>query len=103
MDPVIDQLFKIEQVAQRMESGVEERKEALRQEYKQKRIDFDRDSDLETKELLEQIRKDSKQQQSETNQKMLAQYQAEVERLEHLYNQRQDKIVQSILTKIIKG
>ena len=36
MDPVIDQLFKIDQIAKNMESEIDDQKEKLRQLYRNK-------------------------------------------------------------------
>lgn len=103
MNPVIDQLYKIEQRAQMRENNVDDKKENLRQSYKQKQVDFDRNHDLETKEALTKIRVESKQQQNEANQRTVAEYNAEVEKLETIYRQKQEQVVDSIYKRIIKG
>lgn len=103
MDPVIDQLFKMEQTAQNMESGLDEKKEGIRQSYQKKQQAFDQESDRETKEQLERIREESEQQQKEKNKMIYAQYKTELDQLETVYKTRQDQQVEQIFANIIKG
>lgn len=103
MDPVIDQLFKIEKQAQMRESEVDVKKEELRRTYKKKQADFDRNHAHETDNALTKIRVESKQQQDEANEKTVAEYTAQVDKLETVYRQKQEKVVDSIYKRIIKG
>lgn len=103
MDPVIDQLYKIEQIAQNMESDVDKSKEEIRQLYQRKQHEFDQKSDRETQEELEDIRNKSEEQQKEKNKLLYAKYKTELDQLETVYKKRQDQLVEQIVSNIIKG
>ncbi|BAM46658.1 hypothetical protein [Amphibacillus xylanus] len=103
MDPVIDQLFKIDQIAKNMESEIDDQKEKLRQLYRNKQQEFDQESNRQTEEQLRQIQNESKQLQEEMSKKVYEQHKAERDRLEHVYRKKQDQIVNHIFENIIKG
>ena len=103
MDPVIDQLFKIDQIAKNMGSEIDEQKEKLRQLYRNKQQEFDQESNRQTEEQLRQIQNESKQLQEEMSKKVYEQHKSERDRLEHVYRKKQDQIVNHIFENIIKG
>lgn len=103
MDPVIDQLFKIEQIAKNMKGDVDDQKEKIRLRYRTKHKEFDQKSDRETEEQLRQIRIESDQLQEERSKMVYAQYKAELDLLENVYKSKQDQIVTTIFENIIKG
>lgn len=103
MDPVIDQLYKIEQIAKNMESDIDDQKEKLRLLYREKQQAFDQENRGQTEEQLKRIKDESAQLQAEMNKLVDEQYHAERERLEHVYKRKQAEIVNYIFKNIIKG
>lgn len=103
MDPVIDQLFKIEQIAKNMKGDVDDQKEKIRLRYRTMQKEFDQKSDRETEEQLRHIRIESDQLQEERSKMVYAQYKAELDLLENVYKSKQDQIVTTIFENIIKG
>ena len=103
MDPVIDQLYKIDQIAKNMESDIDDQKEELRLLYREKQHAFDRENRRQIEEQLKKIKDESAQLQAEMNKLVDEQYHAERERLEHVYKKKQAEIVNYIFENIIKG
>lgn len=103
MDPVIDQLYKIEKVAKNMESDIDDQKEKLRLLYREKQQAFDHENRRQTEEQLKRIQDESAQLQAEMNKLVDEQYDAERERLEYVYKKKQEEIVSHIFENIIKG
>ena len=103
MDPVIDQLYKIEKVAKNMESDIDDQKEKLRLLYREKQQAFDHENRRQIEEQLKKIKDESAQLQAEMNKLVDEQYDAERERLEHVYKRKQEEIVSHIFENIIKG
>lgn len=103
MNPVIDRLFKTEQVAKDMKSDVDAQKEKIRLMYQKKQQDFDKESDQETEEELARIRAESGQIQAENGKQIYAQSKKEIDLLENVYRKKKDQIVNNIFKKIIKG
>ncbi|HHU19119.1 MAG TPA: hypothetical protein GXZ58_02525 [Bacilli bacterium] len=103
MDPVIDQLFKIEQIAKNMKGDVDDQKEKIRHQYQTKQREFDQKSDRDTEERLKQIRTESDQLHEERSQMVYAQYKTELDLLENVYQTKQNQIVTTIFENIIKG
>lgn len=103
MDPVIDQLYKIEQIAKNMENEVDDQKEKLRVTYREKQVAFDQKNDQQIQEELNAIREESEQQQQEMNKKVYDQHKSARDQLDYVYKQKQVEIVNHIFENIIKG
>lgn len=103
MNDIVDQLFKIEQTAQDMQSSIDEKKSDLRTIYERKQQEFDSKMNQQTQKQLKEIQFEINQKEEANKKELYSLYENEIKRLEKEYRQKKDDIVQEIVGNILKA